>query len=357
MCSLVDGGALRRAVRHFAGLVVGRHLFVSRRVLRLHDAEISQGWIENSLPPESINIYIPKEPRLNQGTHLLNPAKPIPIPIHSHTQTHPAQQTMPPQPRHALITGGSRGIGLAIAQALSKQNYRCTLISRSESTLKAALSTLEPTAAPHRYIAGSISAPDFWSISHFKENGLGKGEDESRIDVLVNCAGITQSRLFATTPAEDVQDIIDTNLTALMLGTRFLLRNKYLSTTSRSRSEAVGKGFTPSIINVASLLGVSGGYGAVAYAASKAGVLGFTRALAGEYVGHGVRVNAIVPGYVESDMTKGRFSSVLLRAGALADGNRSEHVTAPRADPAEAIWHTGRDCTCSAVSCGKSVCA
>ena len=137
--------------------------------------------------------------------------------------------------------------------------------------------------------------------------------------MLVNCAGITQSRLFTTTPAEDVQGIIDTNLTALMLGTRFLLRHKYLSTTSRSRSEEAGKGFTPSIINVASLLGVSGGYGAVAYAASKAGVLGFTRALAGEYVGHGVRVNAIVPGYVESDMTKGRFSSALLCADVVAD--------------------------------------
>ena len=70
---------------------------------------------------------------------------------------------------------------------------------------------------------------------------------------------------------------------------------------------------------MASLLGVSGGYGAVACAASKAGVLGFTRALAGEYVGHGVRVNAIVPGYVESDMTKGRFSSALLCAGVVAD--------------------------------------
>jgi NAD(P)-dependent dehydrogenase (short-subunit alcohol dehydrogenase family) len=264
---------------------------------------------------------------------------------------------MSPQPRHALITGGSRGIGLAIAQALSKQNYRCTLISRSESTLKAALSTLEPSAAPHRYIAGSISAADFWSTPHFKENGLGKGEDGSKIDVLVNCAGITQSRLFATTPAEDVQHIVDTNLTALMLGTRFLLRHKYLSTTSRSRAEAGGKGFTPRIINVASLLGVSGGYGAVAYAASKAGVLGFTRALAGEYVGHGVRVNAIVPGYVESDMTKGRFSPALLCAGVLTDRHRPEHITAPRADSTEAVRHTGRDCTCSAVSCGKSVCA
>ncbi|KAH6615150.1 hypothetical protein C7974DRAFT_403377 [Boeremia exigua] len=206
--------------------------------------------------------------------------------------------------RHVLITGGSRGIGLAIAQAFAKRAYRCTLVSRSEENLKSAVSTLEPSSGSHRYLAGSISAPDFWSTTHFKEQGLGKGEDASKIDVLVNCAGITQARLFTTTPAEDIQDIVDTNLTALMLGTRFLLRNKYLYTTSRSRSEA-DVDFTPSVVNVSSLLGSSGGYGAVAYAASKAGVLGFTRALAAEYVGHGVRVNAIVPGYVESDMTKG----------------------------------------------------
>jgi len=213
---------------------------------------------------------------------------------------------MPSRARHVLITGGSRGIGLAIAQAFAQQSYRCTLISRSEANLKSALSTLDstPTSPPHHYIAGSISAPDFWTTTNFKKQGLLKGEDASKIDVLVNCAGITQSRLFTTTPAEDVQDIVDTNLTALMLGTRFLLRNKYLHTTSRSRVDA-GSEFTPSIINVSSLLGLSGGYGAVAYAASKAGVLGFTRALAAEYVGHGVRVNAIVPGYVESDMTKG----------------------------------------------------
>lgn len=222
--------------------------------------------------------------------------------------------------RHVLITGGSRGIGLAIAQAFAKQSYRCTLISRSEDNLKAALATLESsksvsasrpdstsTSAPHRYIAGSISSPDFWNTTHFQKQGLGKGEDASKIDVLVNCAGITQSRLFTTTPAEDIQEIMDTNLTSLMLGTRFLLRNRYLHSTTKSRSESQDT-FTPSIINVSSLLGVSGGYGAVAYAASKAGVLGFTRALAAEYVGHGVRVNAIVPGYVESDMTKGAFS-------------------------------------------------
>ncbi|KAF2632027.1 NAD(P)-binding protein [Macroventuria anomochaeta] len=215
--------------------------------------------------------------------------------------------------RHVLITGGSRGIGLAIAQAFAKQSYCCTLISRSTENLETALSTLTPTASStsrHQYIVGSITSPDFWTTTHFKERGLGKGEDASKIDVLVNCAGITQSRLFTTTPAEDIQSIIDTNLTALMLGTRFLLRNKYLHSTTKSRSEA-GPDFTPCIVNVSSLLGVSGGYGAVAYAASKAGVLGFTRALAAEYVGHGVRVNAIVPGYVESDMTKGLNTSQL----------------------------------------------
>jgi NAD(P)-dependent dehydrogenase (short-subunit alcohol dehydrogenase family) len=224
-----------------------------------------------------------------------------PIWQHFHQFTNMASRT-----RHVLITGGSRGIGFAIAQAFAKHSYQCTLVSRSKDKLENAVSKLSPVdlAAPHRYISGSITSPDFWSTTNFKNNGLAKSEDSSKIDVLVNCAGITQSRLFTTTPAEDIQDIVDTNLTALMLGTRFLLRNKYLASTTRSRADA-GSQYTPSIINVSSLLGVSSGHGAVAYAASKAGVLGFTRALAAEYVQHGVRVNAVVPGYVESDMTKG----------------------------------------------------
>ena len=210
--------------------------------------------------------------------------------------------------RHVLITGGSRGIGLAIARAFAQKSYRCTLISRSQSNLESALSSLAPTTSTlkHHHIAGSVTSPGFWTTSHFKEQGLIKGCESSKIDVLVNCAGITQSKLFHTTPAEDIQAIVDTNLTALMLGTRFLLRNRYLYSTSASKG---GDAFSPSIINVSSLLGVSGGYGAVAYAASKAGVLGFTRALAAEYVGHGVRVNTIVPGYVESDMTAGTLFS------------------------------------------------
>jgi NAD(P)-dependent dehydrogenase (short-subunit alcohol dehydrogenase family) len=108
-----------------------------------------------------------------------------------------------------------------------------------------------------------------------------------------------------------IEEIINTNLTSMMLGTRFLLRNGYLRApkTAKANEEKEGekreKEFSPVIINVSSLLGVKGGYGAVAYAASKAGVQGFTRALATEYASHKVRVNAVVPGYVETEMTKG----------------------------------------------------
>lgn len=105
----------------------------------------------------------------------------------------------------------------------------------------------------------------------------------------------------------------------MLIGTRFLLRNGYLGgirrplkskylTENINNSAEAEELASPVIINVASLLGLQGGYGAVAYASSKAGVLGFTRALATEYASHRVRVNAIVPGYVETEMTKGMRS-------------------------------------------------
>lgn len=104
------------------------------------------------------------------------------------------------------------------------------------------------------------------------------------------------------TGEEEMTNMIALNLTAAMMGTRYLLRHGYLR--GDKGGEDNGVGFTPSIINVSSLLGLSGGFGSVTYAASKAGLLGFTRALATEYASHRVRVNAIVPGYIKTDMTK-----------------------------------------------------
>ncbi|KAF1830623.1 NAD(P)-binding protein [Decorospora gaudefroyi] len=245
---------------------------------------------------------------------------------------------MAPRPRHALITGGSRGIGLAIAQLFAKNSYRCTLISRSEEDLKAAIATLQPlspytgrlhifpsqasdttdpppekTSSPyqHSYIAGNVAeASRFWCTTpsgafgqHFSQTDWrNSSTDPSRIDVLVNCAGLSQAKLFTALAEGAMATLVSINLTAMMQGTKFLIRHGYLR--NRQGKDEGEDDFAPVVINVSSLLGLRGGYGAVAYAASKAGVLGFTRALATEYASHGVRVNALVPGYVDSNMTK-----------------------------------------------------
>lgn len=230
------------------------------------------------------------------------------------------------RPLHAFITGGSRGIGRATAHLFARNGYRCTLLSRSEAALQAAVSSLPalpraPSLAEHEfehaYIAADVSNPSFWTKQSFRDAAQrsmpSRTEGLGHIDVLVNCAGVSESSSFIMSDIADIQKIIDTNLTALMVGTRFLLRKRYIKGASLAEStlhqpsaaEGEAEVSTPVIINMSSLLGLHGGKGAVAYAASKAGVLGFTRALAAEVGPVGIRVNAIVPGYVETDMTKG----------------------------------------------------
>ncbi|KAF2202145.1 NAD(P)-binding protein [Delitschia confertaspora ATCC 74209] len=208
--------------------------------------------------------------------------------------------------RHALITGGSRGIGLSIAHHLARNSYRITLISRTRSALETAVSSL-PLISPenafgraanlnHAYIEGDVSLSQFWENLN-SETGDG-GVEKGTVDLLVNCAGISQNSLLVRTQPSVIENVVATNLTSVMLAVRALIKAKKF----RSKDAGIG---SPSVINLASLLAIKGGRGAVAYSASKAGVLGLTRALAAECGPMGLRVNAIVPGYVETDMTKG----------------------------------------------------
>ncbi|KAI9679507.1 MAG: hypothetical protein M1817_005529 [Caeruleum heppii] len=114
---------------------------------------------------------------------------------------------------------------------------------------------------------------------------------QPQIDILVNAAGLAHSSLFMKTTPALIEDVVQTNL----MGTMWACREMVKGMVRRRRG---------CIINISSLLGVKGGTGSVAYAASKAGILGLTRSLAAEVGPFNVRVNAIVPGYIETQMTR-----------------------------------------------------
>ncbi|KAI4727273.1 NAD(P)-binding protein [Aureobasidium sp. EXF-10728] len=205
--------------------------------------------------------------------------------------------------RHALrrstclITGASRGIGRAIAVALAREGAGCLLIGRDEAALEQThelcTSARGSVGRSHFVLTGDINDSTFWSTL---DKNPCWGPENGRLDVLVNAAGITHSSLLLRTTQAKVDDILNTNLSAAIQASRFAVR-KMLKNSAEAEK---GAGH---ILNISSLLATNGGAGSVAYAASKAGVLGLTRSLAAELGGRGIRVNAICPGYIETDMT------------------------------------------------------
>ncbi|RDL37332.1 NAD(P)-binding protein [Venustampulla echinocandica] len=185
--------------------------------------------------------------------------------------------------KKCLVTGASRGIGKAIAERFAKQGARCVLVGRSHATLEGVRGELECfDGKSHDIVVGDVGDAKFWE-------GFRRVRD---IDILVNAAGVTHHSPCVLTSENVIEEVLRTNLLGTMLGCR-----------------TVGKGMMANrdgcIINVASLLGLKGGRGSAAYVASKAGVIGFTRALAAELGEKQVRVNVILPGYIETDMTAG----------------------------------------------------
>jgi 3-oxoacyl-[acyl-carrier protein] reductase len=187
--------------------------------------------------------------------------------------------------RIALVTGASQGIGRACALALAKAGATVALAARNEAKLADVAAEIEAAGGK----AGAF-ALDVASEESIKAGAKAILERFGKVEILVNNAGITRDGLVLRMKRADWDDVVATNLTGA-----FLLTQALLSAMLRNRW---GR-----IINVSSVVGRTGQAGQVNYAATKAGLIGMTRALAREVAARGITVNAVAPGYIETPMT------------------------------------------------------
>ncbi|MEE8218523.1 MAG: 3-oxoacyl-[acyl-carrier-protein] reductase [Vicinamibacteria bacterium] len=184
-----------------------------------------------------------------------------------------------------LVTGGSRGIGRAIASSLAIEGATVVLAARDAGRLSEAVEGI--TSAGGRAESVSIDVADRSSVKAATARVL---ETHGRIDGLVNNAGVTRDNLVLRMKDEDWQAVLATNLTGVFLCTQAVLRPMIKQRSGR-------------IVNVTSVVGLMGNAGQANYAASKAGVVGFTKSVAREVASRGITVNAVAPGFIETDMT------------------------------------------------------
>jgi 3-oxoacyl-[acyl-carrier protein] reductase len=189
------------------------------------------------------------------------------------------------QGRIALVTGASQGIGRACARELARAGATVALAARNETKLAETASE----------IAGAGGTAEVFALDVASEDSIKSGakavlEKFGKVEILVNNAGITRDGLVLRMKRADWDDVLTTNLTGA-----FLLTQAVLSPMLRNRWGRV--------VNITSVVGRTGQAGQVNYAASKAGLIGMTRALAREVGSRGITVNAVAPGYIETPMT------------------------------------------------------
>lgn len=186
----------------------------------------------------------------------------------------------------ALITGASRGIGKQIALTFAKEGYDIVINYRKENEeLNNLKSEIELNNVKVLLVQGDVSS--FEDCEKIVNAAI---EEFGKIDVLVNNAGITKDNLLLRMKEEDFKQVIDVNL----VGT-FNMTKNCIPFMMKARS---GR-----IINLASVVGISGNAGQTNYAASKAGIIGFTKSLAKEVASRNILVNAVAPGFICTDMT------------------------------------------------------
>jgi 3-oxoacyl-[acyl-carrier protein] reductase len=187
--------------------------------------------------------------------------------------------------RIVLVTGASQGIGRACALELARSGATVALAARNEAKLTEVAAEIEA--------AGGLAAAfalDVASEESIKNGAKAVLDRFGKVEILVNNAGITRDDLMMRMKRADWDDVLSTNLTGTFLLTQALLRQMMKNRWGR-------------IVNITSVVGRTGQEGQVNYAASKAGLIGFTRSLAREVASRGITVNAVAPGYIETPMT------------------------------------------------------
>ncbi len=187
----------------------------------------------------------------------------------------------------ALVTGGSRGIGLAVAERLAGDGAGVVICARNIERASAAAAQLKDRGLDVEAFQADVADRD--SVASLVKEVLSL---HSRIDILVNNAGVTADALLLRMSEQQWNSVIQTNLTGVFHCTKLVAKTMLKQRWGR-------------IVNVSSIVGVVGNPGQANYAASKAGIIGFTKSIASELASRNITANVVAPGFILTDMTEG----------------------------------------------------
>lgn len=232
------------------------------------------------------------------------------------------------QSKVAIVTGASRGIGRAIALALASEGAKVVVnYASSSQAAEAVVAEVEGMGGVALALQADVSQAA--EVDKLVQSVM---DQWGQVDILVNNAGITRDTLLLRMNPEDWQAVIDLNLTGVFLCTRTV--SKIMLKQRRGR-----------IVNITSVAGQMGNPGQANYSAAKAGVIGFTKTVAKEMAPRGITVNAVAPGFIETDMTSGLKTDEILKYIPLGRYGQAEEVAGMvrflAADPA-AAYITGQ---------------
>ncbi|MFN5707907.1 MAG: 3-oxoacyl-[acyl-carrier-protein] reductase [Planctomycetota bacterium] len=195
--------------------------------------------------------------------------------------------------QNAIVTGASQGLGRAMAIALGRSGARVACVARNAAKLEETVASIRAAGGQAESLAGDVSRRDV------VDGIVEKVADEwGRLDIMVNNAGITRDNLLPAMSDDQWDDVINTNLRGAFL-------------FCRAASKVMMRARYGRIINISSVSGLIGNAGQTNYSASKAGMIGLTRSLSKELAKRKVTVNAVAPGFIESEMTAALGDSIL----------------------------------------------